>query len=171
MEGNAGSVRALLISTVVLLSWGAAIYILQLQLSIGPGRQQVINIRWVPGVSESVRRTAEATLQLRGGEAGDPRTWTYSLSDHSREAIRRVVTHPLVEDTNHIDRRRFRILIDAPETPVVFRRILEFDLGSVFALLSAVFGFVVLLLAYRDLKPWIDLLRTFRALELAAAGD
>jgi hypothetical protein len=89
--------------TIAALAWGAAIYVLQLHIRIGPARQK-ITITWAPETSEVARRTAETTLTLRDGEEVERGTWVYHVQDHSRAAVRRIVTHPLVADTNHIYR-------------------------------------------------------------------
>ena len=136
--------------TMAIISLGAAIYVLQLHIRIGPARQQ-ITITWAPETSEAARRTAEAALTLRDGEEVEPGTWVYHVQDHSREAVRRIVTHPLVADTNHIYRGGFRILIDDPRLPRLLRRALEEDLGPAMSLAFAVFGFAVVWLGRREL--------------------
>jgi alpha-1,2-glucosyltransferase len=93
----------------------------------------------------------------------------YSLQDHSRETIRRIVTDPLVEDTNHIDRQAFRILIDAPEVPALLRRILEADLGLPLSLTLVLSGLVLCWAARQDLMLSVEEVRTWPRLELAAA--
>jgi alpha-1,2-glucosyltransferase len=161
--------RMLVMFAVAVLAWGAALYILQLHIRIGPA-QQVINIRWAPEANESARRTAEATLKLREGEERETRTWVYSLEDHSREAIRRIVTHPLVEDTNHIDRGALRVLVDAPEIPALLRRVLEADLGPAISLATALFAVAAFWLGRRELLlGGGGGLRAFADLELPVA--
>jgi alpha-1,2-glucosyltransferase len=95
----------------------------------------------------------------------------YHVQDHSREAVRRIVTHPLVADTNHIYRGGFRILIDDPRLPRLLRRALEEDLGPAMSLVFAVFGFAVGWLARRELLLGIRAVRAFPELELVAAAS
>ncbi len=131
--------NAAFLLTVAVLSWGTSLYILRLHRLIGPARQP-INIRWTPDTSDRARQAAEATLHLQGGESLEPGTWVYHLQDHSQEALRQIVTHPLVADTAHINRQAFRIVIDAPNHPRWLRRVLQLDLGPAIALAAALFG-------------------------------
>jgi alpha-1,2-glucosyltransferase len=156
--------------TMGALAWAAAIYILQLQFRIGPSRQP-ITVKWEAETSAVARRTAETALGLRDGEEREPGVWVYHVEDHSREAVRRIVTHPLVEDTSHIDREAFRIVIDAPRVSPRLRRALEADLGVAMSLASALFGFAVLWVARREVLLYIRVVRAFPQLELAAAAS
>jgi len=162
--------RTALMFTIAVVSLGAAIYVLQLHIHIGPARQR-ITITWAPGTSEIARRAAETTLTLRDGEQVEPGTWVYHAQDHSRAAVRRIVTHPLVADTNHIYRGGFRILIDDPRLPRLLRRALEEDLGPAMSLAFAVFGFAVVWFARRELLPGIRAVRAVPELELVAAAS
>ncbi len=153
---------------LALCSWGAAGYVLQQHLHSGPAEQS-INVRWAPQTSELARLTAERALKLRDGEEPEPGKWVYHLQDHSRDAVRRVVTHPLVADTSHIDRQAFRIQIDAPAVPVWLRRVLAADGGPALAFVLAIVGLVVLWPARRELRSGLDYVRAVRGLDLALA--
>jgi hypothetical protein len=63
-----------------------------------------INIRWVPGITEEQRLQAERDLSVVWHEAREPRTVTYFLLDADLANLRKIVTHPLVEDTAFINR-------------------------------------------------------------------
>jgi hypothetical protein len=73
----------------------------------------VVGIRWHPDVDDASRRALERRHSLecatRDESAPDRRTYTYCTSDTSVDTLRRIVLDPAVEDTNHIDRERFRI--------------------------------------------------------------
>ena len=73
-----------------------------------------VNVRWAPPVEEFERRNVERTLGLLDGEQVDGTTWAYDLGDPSRSAVEALVTHPLVEDTHHIDRAKREVSADAP---------------------------------------------------------
>jgi hypothetical protein len=73
----------------------------------------LIKVRWVPGVADGTRATTERDLSLVWRAPNEPRTVTYLLIDSNRENIRRIVHHPLVEDTAFIDRVAYT-LTNAP---------------------------------------------------------
>jgi len=73
-----------------------------------------VNVRWAPPVQESERLEFERTLGLLEGAPVDGRTWAYDLRDPSRSTVEALVTHPLVEDTHHIDRATREVSVDAP---------------------------------------------------------
>jgi hypothetical protein len=73
----------------------------------------LIKVRWVPGVADGTRSTAERDLSLVWRAPNEPRTVTYLLMDSTAENIRRIVHHPLVEDTAFIDRAAYA-LTNAP---------------------------------------------------------
>ena len=73
----------------------------------------LIKVRWVPGVADSTRSTTERDLSLVWRAPNEPRTVTYLLMDSNPENIRRIVHHPLVEDTGFIDRVAYT-LTNAP---------------------------------------------------------
>ena len=63
-----------------------------------------INIRWVPRITEEQRLQAERDLSVVWHEAREPRTVSYFLLDADQANLRKIVTHPLVEDTAYINR-------------------------------------------------------------------
>src|SRR5688572_10157622 len=71
-----------------------------------------IHVRWSASVVSSTRTALEARHQLRDPQHDSGRTWSYVLADTSTAAIQRLLLDPAVEDTQNIDRPRFR-LIDA----------------------------------------------------------
>src|SRR5688500_10293623 len=73
----------------------------------------LVKVRWVPGVADEKRAATERELSLVWRDSTEPRTVTYLLMDSNRENVRRIVQHPLVEDTAFIDRAAY-VLTDAP---------------------------------------------------------
>lgn len=73
-----------------------------------------VNVRWAPAVQEPERRKTERALELMEGTRIDGTTWAYDLGDPSRSTIEALVTHPLVEDTHHIERATREVSADAP---------------------------------------------------------
>jgi hypothetical protein len=76
---------------------------------------QEINLRWAPGVSDEERARVEQQATLVVVEANGPRTWTYRLRDRSPRNVERLVRDPRVEDTAHVDRATFRVVLDRPD--------------------------------------------------------
>jgi hypothetical protein len=79
-----------------------------------PASGNHVRVRWAPSVASAIeRRQLQVQLGLADEQpAGAPgsRTWLYTLPDGSRASVRRLVTHPSVEDTDGIDRSRLRLL-------------------------------------------------------------
>lgn len=75
--------------------------------------------------SDADRVGIEQQLRLGAGELLEGRTWLYRLQDRSRENLARLVSHPLVEDTHHIDRSALRMQLDEPSLPAWLRRLIE----------------------------------------------
>ena len=69
----------------------------------------LVKVRWVPGIADDTRSATERDLSLVWRESNEPRTVTYRLLDASAENIRRIVQHPLVEDTAFIDRATYAL--------------------------------------------------------------
>lgn len=67
-----------------------------------------LHVRWSAAVDDPTRATLEQQLALTGPELKEGTTWLYTLQDPTRDIIRAVVQHPQVEDTQHVDRERFR---------------------------------------------------------------
>lgn len=77
-------------------------------------REQHVNIRWAPSLSDDDRLRLEERFGLIDGERRPERTWSYLLTDRSRANISALVTDANVEDTAHIDRSAFRYGSIAP---------------------------------------------------------
>jgi hypothetical protein len=71
------------------------------------------NIRWKPEVDETARVRIEAELGLseaaRVERDSSGRTWSYRLRQPSRDRVRAIVIHPMVEDTAGVDTARFEV--------------------------------------------------------------
>ena len=98
--------RRFLAAGVLCLVIAAAAYA-ALRLTRGP-EPILIHVRWAPGVAEPARREAERRYHLSEAEFFEGRTWGYTLNDLSATNIKALVTDPVVEDTQDIDRRLFR---------------------------------------------------------------
>src|SRR5688572_20641909 len=68
-----------------------------------------VKVRWAPGVADDTRADAERDLSLVWRAQDEPRTVTYVVMDSNAENIRRIVQHPLVEDTAFIDRTSYTL--------------------------------------------------------------
>ena len=66
--------------------------------------QPEINIRWVPGLDADRRRALEERFGLEPRNELAPTTWSYALTNVSRENLTTLVQHADVEDTDGIDR-------------------------------------------------------------------
>ena len=73
----------------------------------------IINVRWPVGIADADRARAESELRLAPHRDIADRTWEYNLVDRSAANVAAVVDHPLVEDTQGIDRPN-RALRHAP---------------------------------------------------------
>ena len=67
-----------------------------------------VHVRWHAGVTDARRADLERTFTLTGAEPAEGTTWRYQLADSSTANIRALVESDAVEDTAHLDRRRFR---------------------------------------------------------------
>ena len=101
---------ALVVATA--LSWG----ILSLVIPVEP---VAIHVRWGPGVADVRRVELERQFQLHDREQSDGTTWSYRLADPSTENIRALVQDEQVEDTDGLDRNRYR---PAPEISWIRRQ-------------------------------------------------
>lgn len=99
---------------LVVLAGTAALSALALDWSLGPPEQR-IHVRWAAGVADADRTALERELDLGDGVLHEGRTWRYVPGDSSRSALERIVRHPAVEDTYHIDREQFTVA-RAPRT-------------------------------------------------------
>jgi hypothetical protein len=73
----------------------------------------LINVRWGSSVSAEQRVQAERELGLILREPAARRTGTYYVTQYDEQMLKRIVTHPLVEDTAHVSRSTF-VLEGAP---------------------------------------------------------
>lgn len=157
---------ALALATI--FSWAAALYVLQLHFRTDLTRQ-VIDIRWAAGTTGPSRHEAEGSLKLRDGQELEPGTWAYRLGDPSREAVRRIVNHPLVSDTHHLDRQTYEIQGDVPAVPPGLRTIMARRLGPAVSVALAVAGLLALWPIRREWIRWLVVCRTLPGVELVAA--
>jgi hypothetical protein len=67
-----------------------------------------IHVRWKPEVTAAQRGEMERQFQLTAGEFLDGTTWRYQLADTATANIRALVQDPRVDDTEHLNRVRYR---------------------------------------------------------------
>ena len=70
----------------------------------------IFNVRWPAGIAAADRAQAEASLGLAPHRDIADRTWEYNLLDRSPRNVEAIVRHPLVEDTQGIDRAKMVLL-------------------------------------------------------------
>ena len=70
----------------------------------------IFNVRWPPGIADADRARTESALGLAPHRDIADRTWEYNLLDRSLQNVEAIVRHPLVEDTQGIDRVRMVLL-------------------------------------------------------------
>lgn len=93
-----------------------AIAAVGLHVSLPPEARRV-NVRWSSQASPADRERVAAELGLLDPSPLGTDSWSYTLADRSREGIARIVTHPLIDDTHHLDRSNFRVERDASGEP------------------------------------------------------
>jgi hypothetical protein len=76
----------------------------------------MIHVRWSARISDDDRSRAEVQLHLEPHRDIGDRTWEYNLLERSRESIAAIAQHPLVEDTQGIDRGA--LALTAPEAAI-----------------------------------------------------
>ena len=79
-----------------------------LRLTFGD-RPVSVDVRWAATVDDAARVQLEQRYRLARPEPNGDRTFSYALTDRSRENIRNLVGDPSVEDTSHIDRAAARL--------------------------------------------------------------
>ncbi len=79
---------------------------------------QKVDIRWAQSATNDDRLRLEQTFGLVAVERVSEQTWLYLPTDRSRENLSRLVSHPLVADTHHIDRDAYEIQLDRPDLPI-----------------------------------------------------
>jgi hypothetical protein len=79
--------------------------------------QAIVHVRWPAGISDADRARAESDLHLAPHRDIEDRTWQYNLLDRSPENIQAILAHPLVEDTQGIDRATHVLTVSPPVAP------------------------------------------------------
>jgi hypothetical protein len=79
--------------------------------------QAIIHVRWPPGISDADRARAESDLHLAPYRDIEDRTWQYNLLDRSPGNIQAILAHPLVEDTQGIDRATHVLTVSPSAVP------------------------------------------------------
>lgn len=77
----------------------------------------IIHVRWPDGIRDEDRARAESDLHLAPHRDIGERTWQYNLLDRSPENIQAILAHPLVEDTQGIDRATHALTVSSPTVP------------------------------------------------------
>jgi len=77
----------------------------------------LIHVRWPSGISDADRARAESELHLVPHRDIADRTWEYDLLDRSPANVQAILAHPLVEDTQGIDRGTQVLKVSAPVAP------------------------------------------------------
>ena len=82
-------------------------------------RTEQVSVRWTSGLEEARRVALEAQFSLMDAEpkpdaTDEENVWNYRLRDRSVDNVRRIVTHPDVRDTQHIDRSTFTVEAQPP---------------------------------------------------------
>jgi hypothetical protein len=77
----------------------------------------IFNVRWPAGITDADRARTESALRLAPHRDIADRTWEYDLLDRSPENVAAIVGHPLVEDTQGIDRVRMLLLHSPAAVP------------------------------------------------------
>jgi hypothetical protein len=75
-----------------------------------------INVRWSPATTPDAQHRLEQQYRLTYGQRTEGRTFSYDLTDLSRNNIRAMVLDPYVEDTHYIHRTAYRIWRFAPRS-------------------------------------------------------
>jgi hypothetical protein len=78
--------------------------------NVGLRPHLIFNVRWPPGIVDADRAQTEAALGLAPHRDIADRTWEYNLLDRSPQNVEAIVRHPLVEDTQGIDRANMVLL-------------------------------------------------------------
>ena len=104
---TSGSTARLVVTGLVCWALaGTAYAVLRLTYGDRPVR---VNVRWAATVDDAARFQLEQRFGFARPEPNGDRTFSYALTDRSRENIRNLVVDPSVEDTNHIDRAAARL--------------------------------------------------------------
>ena len=87
-----------------------------------PGPRRV-NIRWAPSATLAARVAAEQELGVRAVMSREERTWSYEVPDAG--LIPKIIQHPLVEDTHHLDRAEATFSPELPPARAAVRGLYE----------------------------------------------
>jgi hypothetical protein len=90
----------------------------------------IFHVRWPAGITDADRARAESELKLQPYKDIADRTWQYNLLDRSPQNVEAVVRHPLVEDTQGIDRAKMILLNTSLPLPAFDEPKSESVLGS-----------------------------------------
>jgi hypothetical protein len=125
-------------------------------IGLGAPAERRIHVRWAEGATTVDRAHVEQELRLEAPVTREERTWSYELRDRSTANIARVVAHPLIEDTHHIDRDRLTLAPEFPSARAWVRRMYERRSLSTIAAWWHVFGplltVIAVLLALPNLR-------------------
>jgi len=131
-----------------------ALVVITLGLAVPVERR--VHVRWTESATPANRIHAEEALSLEARERREERTWSYELADDSTANIARLLAHPLVEDTHHIDRARLTLAPEIPTARASIRRMYEHRFISTVAAwwhtLAAIFGGIALVLAWPSVR-------------------
>ncbi|HEU5259008.1 MAG TPA: hypothetical protein VFU28_23640 [Vicinamibacterales bacterium] len=94
---------------------GASTTYMVLRAAFGD-RPAHINVRWSPATTPDAQQRLEQQYHLTYGQRTEGRTFSYDLTDLSRNNIRAMVLDPNVEDTHYIHRTAYRIWRFAPRS-------------------------------------------------------
>lgn len=106
----------------------------------------IVKVRWVAGVADDTRAATERDLALVWRAPNEPRTVTYLLMDSNPENIRRIVHHPLVEDTAFIDRAAYALTNAPTERTWAGDRFAPWPRALLYASAFGLFGCLISLL-------------------------
>jgi hypothetical protein len=123
-----------------------------------------VNVRWAAGVDEAARQRFERVHSLTTPRLQEGRTWSYDLTDVSRDNIRALVANPAAEDTHYLHRTAFRPWRTASRGeypgagPQWIARVMELLAWTTLALGAAALGLAALTIAGvpAPLRPAVD---------------
>jgi hypothetical protein len=90
----------------------------------------IIHVRWPRGISDDDRSRLETELHLAPHRDIGDHTWEYNLLDRSPESVAAIVRHPLVEDTQGIDRGTLALHASAGTVPAFDEPKSEWIMGT-----------------------------------------
>jgi hypothetical protein len=90
----------------------------------------IVHVRWPAGTTDSDRSHLESQLHLAPHRDIGDQTWEYNLLDRSPENVAAIVRHPLVEDTQGIDRGTLALRASTGTIPVFDEPKSEWIMGA-----------------------------------------